>query len=64
MGSDGSKNNDFFFEMKGKPVFHGNRAFPTILDSLDLFNSDGWVKHVCKKQREFFIEGCPDFKRQ
>ena len=55
MGPDGSEYNSFFFEMKGKSVFHGDRTFPPVLNSLDYLNPDRWMAHVGKKRGSFSL---------
>lgn len=37
MGPNSSEDDRFFFEVKGKTIFHRYGSFPPILDPLDFF---------------------------
>jgi hypothetical protein len=44
--SYGSEDNRVLVKMKGKSIFHGDGALPSILDSLDFFDSKRGMCHI------------------
>ena len=62
--SYGSEDNRVLVKMKGKAIFHGDGAFPSILDSLDFFDSKRGMCHIFQKQLQLFLESLPNLLRQ
>jgi hypothetical protein len=62
--SYGSEDNRVLVKMKGKSIFHGDGALPSILDSLDFFDSKRGMCHIIQKQLQLFLESLPDLLRQ
>ena len=40
MGADGSENDDVFLYVKGEPVLHRDRTFPSILGALNFLDPE------------------------